>query len=193
MVVWLASTPSALNPECSLSLSASPNSSPTSLTTLPDRLLPVLSTARKRSHGFPQGKSWKYRLNGNHLPLGKSQQGSGDHLGGTFSWGCETVRWLVFFSELMRDLCHLEAVTTHPLLPLDSCLRSPNDNCLPLELCSLSKCGSSQRKRRLSETLGYGEWEEVGGRKGPGTALAFCTFFWWKLWTLQNSTQFWIL
>ena len=73
------------------------------------------------------GSSWKYRLNGNHLSLGQALQGSGDHLGGTFSWGWETAQWLVFFraNEWLREL---GSSLQGPALPRHPRLKSLNDN-----------------------------------------------------------------
>lgn len=107
--------------------SAYPHSHQTSLAMSPDRLLLVIKAVNGMSHAFPQGNSQKCRLNGNHLPLGQSWQGSGDHLGGMFSWRCETVQRLVFF-RANEWFGKLGSSLLHPALPLYPCLKSLNDN-----------------------------------------------------------------
>ena len=75
--------------------------------------------------------SWKYRLNGNHLSLGQALQGSGDHLGGTFSWGWQTAEWLVFFAAY-EWLGELGSSLQGPALPRHPHLKSLSEQCLLL-------------------------------------------------------------
>lgn len=92
----------------------------------PARLLPGIKALNGKSQAFRQGSRWRYRWYKNRLPLDQSCQASGDHLGGTFSGGCETIGWLGVFRANER-LGQRGSLIPRPALPLCLHLQALHD------------------------------------------------------------------